>query len=300
MQVVEVKRMLADLLEDTSSPSAHTPPWEYSSSPTWIPNTTHTPPWNQEQYKHCKPVVASWLDVGERPLFQNGALVIKTGGLGKLLVENKYEIWSCFLNDACALGGDYFFCYVVNQTTNTFEPWDQHSKLKLFQPQELKTELALSALESLARSSSAVPRSENCEGTPVQSFGQLQYKRCTLTWSWDDLYAGHANKTISFRMGTVGKWMQPGIFETYVCVEGHPCVVDLTDNLFCFVWSEVNEVFVPWGPNSVLKLLNVPLSQEEAIHLKGKITALESLVSGWAKGESTGGAPSESTTTPFP
>ena len=39
---------------------------------------------------------------------------------------------------------------------------------------------------------------------------------------------------------------QPGKFETYVCVEGHPCVVDLSDNHFCFVWSEVDEVFVPW------------------------------------------------------
>jgi hypothetical protein len=39
---------------------------------------------------------------------------------------------------------------------------------------------------------------------------------------------------------------QPGIFESFVCVSGHPCATDLTDNFFCFVWHEVDEVFVPW------------------------------------------------------
>jgi hypothetical protein len=29
-------------------------------------------------------------------------------------------------------------------------------------------------------------------------------------------------------------------------VSGHPCATDLTDNFFCFVWHEVDEVFVPW------------------------------------------------------
>ena len=39
---------------------------------------------------------------------------------------------------------------------------------------------------------------------------------------------------------------QPGIFESFVCVSGHPCATDLTDNFFCFVWHEVDEVFVAW------------------------------------------------------
>ena len=39
---------------------------------------------------------------------------------------------------------------------------------------------------------------------------------------------------------------QPGMFESYVCVSGHPCATDLTDNFFCFVWHEIDEVFVPW------------------------------------------------------
>jgi hypothetical protein len=40
----------------------------------------------------------------------------------------------------------------------------------------------------------------------VQSFGEAQYKRCELWWSWTDLYAGHENKSIIFKTGTVGEW----------------------------------------------------------------------------------------------
>lgn len=49
--------------------------------------------------------------------------------------------------------------------------------------------------------------SEICPKTPITSFGEPQYSRCELRWAWNDLYAGHANKSISFKMGTVGEWV---------------------------------------------------------------------------------------------
>ena len=206
VEIAEVKSMLAELLDDTRKPSSITSPspptWDSSLSATQLPNTTDIPAWNQQQYKHCHPSVSSWPDA-----LQDKSLIMKTGGLGNLIVEGKFEIWVCLHNDPCALGGDFFFCYVIDESTKTFVPWDQHSTLKLFQPQDLKTELALFALESLSRPASALQQAENCANTPVQGFGQPEYKRCKLMWSWDDLYAGHANKSISFRMGTVGKWM---------------------------------------------------------------------------------------------
>jgi len=292
VKIAEVKSMLAEFLDDTREPSSSASPspptWDSSLSATQLPNTTDIPAWNQQQYKHCHPPVSS------ADALHDKSLIMKTGGLGNLIEEGKYETWVCLLNDPCALRGDFYFCYVIDESTKTFVPWDQHSTLKLFQTQDLKTELALFALESLSKPASTLQQAENCANTPVQSFGQPEYKRCRLMWSWDDLYAGHANKSISFRMGTVGKWMQPGKFETYVCVEGHPCVTDLSDNHFCFVWSEVDEVFVPWGPNSVLKLLDTPLSEKEEIVLKAKLLALQSLVVGWSTGEN---GPAESTTT---
>ena len=63
--------------------------------------------------------------------------------------------------------------------------------------------LAITAIQS---SASGGIFAEVCPKTPVQSFGEPQYKRCELRWSWTDLYAGHENKSIIFKTGTVGEW----------------------------------------------------------------------------------------------
>ncbi len=107
-----------------------TPVWDPSMSPTWLPDTSSVPPWNQLQYKSCQPLFDSWADMRRR--LDEGSLVIKTGGLSKLMVPEEYESWVCVHDDACALGGDDFFCYVFNEATSLFVPWDQNSKLKLF------------------------------------------------------------------------------------------------------------------------------------------------------------------------
>ena len=99
-------------------------------SPTWVPDTSSVSPWNQLQYKSCQPLFDSWADMRRR--LDEGSLVIKTGGLGKLTVPGEYESWVCVHDDACALGTDDFFCYVFNEATSLFVPWDQNSKLKLF------------------------------------------------------------------------------------------------------------------------------------------------------------------------
>ena len=63
--------------------------------------------------------------------------------------------------------------------------------------------LAISAIQS---SASGGTFAEVCPKTPVQSFGEPQYRRCELRWSWTDLYTGHENKSIIFKTGTVGEW----------------------------------------------------------------------------------------------
>ena len=64
--------------------------------------------------------------------------------------------------------------------------------------------LAITAIQSSA--SGGIFAAEVCPKTPVQSFGELQYRRCELRWSWTDLYAGHENKSIVFKTGTVDEW----------------------------------------------------------------------------------------------
>ena len=54
-----------------------------------------------------------------------------TGGLGKLLEEDKYEVWLCDNGDACAPVGDSM-CYVYNERIDRFEPLALNSRLHFF------------------------------------------------------------------------------------------------------------------------------------------------------------------------
>jgi len=142
-----LKQNMTEMIDMLAGATANTPrasdesSWDLSLSPAFRDNATDVPRWNQRQYRHCQPVVDSWSDLRQK--FAEGSLVMKTGGLGTLSVAHEYEVWVCFLDDACSLGGDYFFCYVFEENTQTFVPWDQHFKLKLFQPKDHRSEIAL-------------------------------------------------------------------------------------------------------------------------------------------------------------
>ena len=107
------------------------PATTYQSSPTFETRPEGFPPWNQSQYKYCQPLFDSWRDM--RRQIKAGSLKVITGGLGRLIVEGEYEVWVCAHKDPCALGGDFFFCYVFQEKTHKFVPWDQHYMLHLFQ-----------------------------------------------------------------------------------------------------------------------------------------------------------------------
>ena len=54
----------------------------------------------------------------------------RTGGLGKLMVEDKYENWWCTTDHMCAPPGDYM-CFVWGEVERRFIPWGLNSELKL-------------------------------------------------------------------------------------------------------------------------------------------------------------------------
>ena len=108
--------------------------WNYQSSVTWAPSSSVVPAWNQSQHKLCQPIFDSWQELDQK--IKTGAVNVKMGGLGKLLVPDRYEVWICVFDDACALGGDWYFCYVLDETSKKFVPWDQNFNLNLFQPRK--------------------------------------------------------------------------------------------------------------------------------------------------------------------
>ena len=109
--------------------------WDHTSSPTWTPSSSDVPPWNQSQYKRCQPAFTSWQEM--RRQISDRSVQVKTGGLGALLIPGEYESWVCVYEDACALGGDWYFCYVFQESTQKFVTWDQHFNLNLSQPRKL-------------------------------------------------------------------------------------------------------------------------------------------------------------------
>lgn len=124
--------LLLEMIGNTTmNQHVSSPTWDYHSSPTFTTRSEGIPPWNQSQYKYCQPLFDSWRDM--RQEMKTGSLRVFKGGLGGLLVEGEYEVWVCAHKDPCALGGDFFFCYVFQEKTHEFVPWDQHYNLHLFQ-----------------------------------------------------------------------------------------------------------------------------------------------------------------------
>jgi len=121
--------------------------------------------------------------------------------------------------------------------------------------------------------------SEVCPKAPVLNFNEPQFHRCQTPFTWDDLFEGYRERTITYKHGSLGrKRAVPGTFESWMCVHGDPCATDLVDGYFCYVYHEQEARFVPWGPNAVLKLLPTRETQDEFLHLRAKMVALEAVV----------------------
>ena len=62
---------------------------------------------------------------------------VRTGGMGGAMTAGKEEVWTCFHEHACleAAGksSSDWMCYVYNEETDAWMPWDVNSALKIFQ-----------------------------------------------------------------------------------------------------------------------------------------------------------------------
>jgi hypothetical protein len=76
-----------------------------------------------EKYPGCQ-CTRSWREIRQ---FQQRW---RSGGLGEFMVEDKYEVWVCLLDNMCSTISDWF-CYVFNEQTLKFEAWGFNSELKL-------------------------------------------------------------------------------------------------------------------------------------------------------------------------
>ncbi|KAJ1472059.1 hypothetical protein T484DRAFT_1841770, partial [Baffinella frigidus] len=75
-----------------------------------------------------------------------------------------------------------------------------------------------------------------------------------LDATWAEL-AARAREGIgnAFKTASLGELRVSPTYQVWLCEEGHACA-NGTSSYFCFVYDEVLKIFVPWGPNSLLRI----------------------------------------------
>jgi len=84
---------------------------------------------------------------------------------------------------------------------------------------------------------------------------------CQEARTWGQLYLAYERKGANpaFVTGGLGPLMTKDKFEVWVCLRGHPCLLEAGVNpapadLMCFVYDEASRRFIPWDKQSSLNL----------------------------------------------
>ena len=84
-----------------------------------------------------------------------------------------------------------------------------------------------------------------------KDWGRPGHSHCVQPYTWHELVDGYKDKYIPYKMGGLGKRLEPGGYETWVCLlDDHPC----GDPHYCWVYHETDKVFTAWGTNTELGL----------------------------------------------
>ncbi|KAJ1472131.1 REJ domain-containing protein [Baffinella frigidus] len=103
---------------------------------------------------------------------------------------------------------------------------------------------------------------EFCETQIPQDWGWSHFPRwgqdssvsaCSLNATWVDVILRARLPAV----GGLGPLSEMPRFQVWLCEEGHACA-NGTSAFFCFVFDEEKRVFVPWGPDSQLRLVDRP------------------------------------------
>jgi len=97
-----------------------------------MPTTTPTGPpprtWTlHPDYLRCR-IQHDWREIVASELATNHTITM--GGLGKLMVRGRYEVWVCSHEDSCARPRNAF-CYVFDEEEKKFIPWGLEDELML-------------------------------------------------------------------------------------------------------------------------------------------------------------------------
>jgi len=88
-------------------------------------------------------------------------------------------------------------------------------------------------------------------GNRTKNWGTPGYTHCDQPYSWRELVYGYKDNKVPVKSGGLGKFLDHGGYQTWVCINHHFC----GDPYFCWVYHEMNKVFTPWGTNGELQLV---------------------------------------------
>jgi len=101
-----------------------------------------------EKFPECGET-RDWPEVSENELWISGESKGRTGGMGSIMVVERFEVWVCLKKPQCiaslTASPDHaylvdadstsswkdFFCYVFNEETEVFVPWASESVLAI-------------------------------------------------------------------------------------------------------------------------------------------------------------------------
>jgi len=94
-------------------------------------------------------------------------------------------------------------------------------------------------------------REDDPVGNRTKNWGRPGYTHCKQPYSWSELVYGYKDNKVPVKSGGLGKLLELGGYETWVCINHHFC----GDPYFCWVYHEMNKVFTQWGTNGELQLV---------------------------------------------
>jgi len=94
-------------------------------------------------------------------------------------------------------------------------------------------------------------RDDDPVGNRTKNWGRPGYTHCDQPYSWSELVYGYKDNKVPVKSGGLGKLLERGGYQTWVCIHHHFC----GDPFFCWVYHETHEVFTPWGTNGELRLV---------------------------------------------
>jgi len=120
----------------------------------------------------------TWKDLTN--MLQQDESVFVTGGLGKRMTENEFEVWICMKNNECTYDPHNPMCFVYDEQDKKFLPWAHNDDLKLFAPSDFTRRSLTEVVWKKSKSWSVLKKDAHALKTTSAKIARTTQKPLTL------------------------------------------------------------------------------------------------------------------------